>query len=268
MFSNLIESNSHVREFKRRSSFFLITVAAYALILFAAGVAGVLTYDARVEAQTTDLSVLDWVPPVSRNVEPNRPRDQAPVQRPRQANAPVDRNLTESVRTQAVTTTNDPSRVPDNVSTAPSNVPPVVGPVRIGARNADPPPVIPDMSNCATCTATTPRVVETETPPTPATPPKPTTVRVSAPVILSKIIDLPKPAYPMIAKQARIQGPVNVQILIDETGRVISAQAVKGSAMLTKAAVDAALRARFTPTKLGDDPVKVSGVIVYNFVLQ
>ena len=72
----------------------------------------------------------------------------------------------------------------------------------------------------------------------------------------------------MIAKQARIQGPVNVQILIDETGRVISAQAVKGSAMLTKAAVDAALRARFTPTKLGDDPVKVSGVIVYNFVLQ
>jgi protein TonB len=85
---------------------------------------------------------------------------------------------------------------------------------------------------------------------------------------LAKVLDLPKPAYPILAKQNRIQGPVNVQVLIDETGKVISAQAVKGSAMLTQAAVDAARRARFTPTKLGDQPVKVQGVIIYNFVLQ
>jgi protein TonB len=86
--------------------------------------------------------------------------------------------------------------------------------------------------------------------------------------MLAKVMDLPKPAYPIIAKQARIQGPVNVQILIDENGKVISAQAVKGNVMLTKAAEDAARRARFTPTMLGDVPVKVQGVIVYNFVLQ
>jgi TonB family protein len=71
-----------------------------------------------------------------------------------------------------------------------------------------------------------------------------------------------------MAKRVGIQGSVNVQILIDETGKVVSAQAVKGSAMLTKAAEDAARRARFTPTKLGDQPVKVQGVIIYNFVLQ
>jgi TonB family protein len=65
-----------------------------------------------------------------------------------------------------------------------------------------------------------------------------------------------------------IQGAVNVQILIDESGKVISAQAVKGHALLTRAAEDAARRARFTPTRLGDQPVKVQGVITYNFLLQ
>jgi len=79
---------------------------------------------------------------------------------------------------------------------------------------------------------------------------------------------LPIAQYPQIAKQAHIQGSVNVQILIDEDGKVISAHAVNGSAMLTRAAEDAARRARFTPTILNNQPVKVQGVITYNFVLQ
>jgi TonB family protein len=72
----------------------------------------------------------------------------------------------------------------------------------------------------------------------------------------------------MIARQARANGPVNVQVLIDETGKVISAKAVNGHPMLLAAAQQAAYGARFTPTKLGDQAVKVSGVITYNFVLQ
>ena len=72
----------------------------------------------------------------------------------------------------------------------------------------------------------------------------------------------------MIAKQAGIHGPVNVQILVDEQGKVISAQAVSGSPMLTFAAREAAMRARFTPTILNGQPVKIQGVIIYNFVLQ
>jgi TonB family protein len=71
-----------------------------------------------------------------------------------------------------------------------------------------------------------------------------------------------------MAKRIGVQGPVNVQILIDESGRVISAQAVKGNALLTTAAVEAARRATFTPTRLSGQPVKVQGVITYNFVLQ
>jgi len=79
---------------------------------------------------------------------------------------------------------------------------------------------------------------------------------------------LPQPPYPQIAKQAGVHGAVNVQILIDEDGKVISAHAVSGSAMLTRAAEDAARRARFTPTILNNQPVKVQGVITYNFILQ
>lgn len=267
MFTNLIESNADTSAFKRRTSFFLATVGGYALILLAAGVIGILTYDAQVEAQTTDVLV-NWIPPVNRNVEPEGPRAMTPVRRPRQPNAPVDRNITEPVRTEGVTTTNDPTRVPETVGTTPSDIPPVTGRFRIGNRNANPPSVTPDTSGCVTCSGNPPKVVETETAPLPPTPPKVNTVRVSPTIILAKVVSLPKPAYPPLAKQAGIQGRVNVQILVDETGKVISAQAVKGSPMLTQAAVDAARRARFTPTRLGDQPVKVQGVITYNFVLQ
>ena len=71
MFTNLIESQSHVREFKRRSSFFLITVVGYAIALTGAGVASVFAYDAQLEAQSSSLELLSWVPPVT--IQPARP---------------------------------------------------------------------------------------------------------------------------------------------------------------------------------------------------
>src|SRR2546422_5644390 len=64
MFTNLIESDSHRKEFKRRSSFFVVTTAAYALLLFVAGIASIYAYDARLEAQNTELLVDFWLPPV------------------------------------------------------------------------------------------------------------------------------------------------------------------------------------------------------------
>ena len=59
-----------------------------------------------------------------------------------------------------------------------------------------------------------------------------------------------------------------MQVLVDETGRVISAKVVAGNPALARAAQRAALNARFSPTKLGEQAVKVSGIIIYNFVLQ
>jgi len=86
--------------------------------------------------------------------------------------------------------------------------------------------------------------------------------------LISKVVSLPQPAYPVIAKQTRQQGPVSIQILVDEQGKVISAQVVSGHPMLNPAAREAAMRARFTPTVLNGQPVKIQGVITYNFVLQ
>ena len=118
---------------------------------------------------------------------------------------------------------------------------------------------------------TAPRVEVSEEPPPPppqpTPPPKPKTV-VSGGVLNGKAISKPQPAYPPIAKAARASGTVTVQILVDESGRVVSANAVSGHPLLQQAAVSAARQARFSPTLLSGQPVKVSGVITYNFVLQ
>ena len=80
--------------------------------------------------------------------------------------------------------------------------------------------------------------------------------------------NLVKPAYPLPAKQIRAEGAVNVQVLIDERGNVVSATAVSGHPLLRGAAVGAAKQSKFTPTLLSGQPVKVTGVIVYNFKAQ
>ena len=66
----------------------------------------------------------------------------------------------------------------------------------------------------------------------------------------------------------RLQGSVSVQVLIDESGKVLSAKAISGHLLLIPEAKKAAMQARFLPTKLSDQPVKVSGVITYNFLMQ
>lgn len=85
--------------------------------------------------------------------------------------------------------------------------------------------------------------------------------------VLSKIEgDLPAPKYPGAARAVGASGAVNVQVLIDENGDVVSATAVSGHPLLRQAAENAALEAHFEPITLDGQPVKVSGIIVYNFI--
>jgi len=99
-------------------------------------------------------------------------------------------------------------------------------------------------------------------------PPKAPPRVVSKGPITSQALSLPKPIYPQPAKLARIQGTVSVQVLIDESGRVISAKAIDGNPTLRPEAQKAAMQAKFSPTTLGGQAVRVSGVITYNFVLN
>ncbi|HKP83618.1 MAG TPA: energy transducer TonB [Pyrinomonadaceae bacterium] len=83
-----------------------------------------------------------------------------------------------------------------------------------------------------------------------------------------RVLELPKPKYPAIARAAHVSGQVSVQLLIDVDGTVLEAVAVSGHPLLYGASVQAAKNARFSPTKLEGKPVKVAGVIVYNFASQ
>lgn len=100
--------------------------------------------------------------------------------------------------------------------------------------------------------------------------PQPNTPRapISGGVLNGKAISLPKPSYPPIAKAAKAEGTVVVQVTVDEDGNVISAHAVSGHPLLQAVAVAAARSAKFSPTKLSGQPVKVTGVLTYNFVAE
>ncbi len=88
---------------------------------------------------------------------------------------------------------------------------------------------------------------------------------ISGGVLNSKAVDLPKPVYPAAARAVRASGSVNVQVTVDENGNVVSANAVTGHPLLRVSAVEAARKAKFSPTLLSGKAVKVTGVIVYNF---
>ena len=91
---------------------------------------------------------------------------------------------------------------------------------------------------------------------------------ISGGILNGRAIKLAKPSYPRAAREARVSGTVEVRVLIDETGKVIAAKAISGHPDLWGASEEAARKSEFTPTKLAGQPVKVSGLIVYNFVAR
>lgn len=93
-------------------------------------------------------------------------------------------------------------------------------------------------------------------------PPKP----LSGGVMNGKVTSLPKPAYPEAARAVKVSGAVSIQVTVDESGNIVLATAVSGHPLLRAAAEQAAKGAKFSPTMMSGQPVKVTGVITYNFV--
>lgn len=87
-------------------------------------------------------------------------------------------------------------------------------------------------------------------------------------ILNDRAIELPAPKYPATGTGVRVAGQVQVKVLIDETGKVIWAEAVFGPELLRATAVEAATSARFKPVLLGGVPVKVSGIITYDIKPQ
>ena len=84
-------------------------------------------------------------------------------------------------------------------------------------------------------------------------------------ILNSKAIELPPPVYPAEARKVHASGQVQVKVLVDETGRVMNADAIFGPQSLWVAAVNAARKARFTPMLINGTAVKVSGILTYDF---
>lgn len=272
MFGNLVESSSHKGEYARRSRFFLGTLTVYALVFLALGVGSIYAYNTHIENQ--NLELVSLVTPV----ETVQPRTTPPRTLTRPSAGGSNNSRVAVVRTPPTMVTMDPRQIPNKASVS-SSVPELpVGTIhRVGipgpgdnifgnsgnrpgggsgdgagdqsreleelARTAPPPMMEPKVSK----------------------PPDKKIVR-SIGVVNGIATDLPKPVYSAIAKAAGASGVVTVQVLIDENGRVISARALSGHPLLHKESVQAAYRSRFTPTLLSKQPVKVSGVITYNFV--
>lgn len=115
--------------------------------------------------------------------------------------------------------------------------------------------------------------LKVDAPPPPPTPEGavvsiPATNVISGGVLNGKAVVKPQPAYPAMAKAAREQGVVTILIVVDEEGNVTAAKAVSGPPILKAEGEKSASQAKFKPTTICGHPVKVSGVITYNFVLQ
>ncbi|MEP6637692.1 MAG: energy transducer TonB [Acidobacteriota bacterium] len=266
MFNNLIESSSHRSEFKRRGSFFLFTTASYALLFIITGVISIYAYDARMENQDLELVTMMSLVDLPATARPAAATPKFTTPSKNSSNG----KQTDFERIAPIARVDNPTAAPDKVSTTPNpGLPmPTARVVRFTGRDVDPGSPGGSGSEAGNGSNTaTPNHVAIETPP-PLPVPKPKPPVISKGPITSEAISLPPPPYPEMAKTLHLQGKVNIQVLIDETGRVISAHALGGHPLFKQVSEKAAYLARFSPTRLGDQAVKVSGVITYNFVLQ
>jgi periplasmic protein TonB len=261
MFDNLVESSSHKDDIARKGSFIGVTALIYGVLLLTFFVAGIYWYDNHLDQMELELTTL--VAPV--------PVPQAPKQEQKQEEAKpqkVDQNV--DVRKELIADVAESRLPPKEISAKASDVPPVRSNVTtvIGGSNSNAQAPMPAGPGSGAVTTTTAKVQIADEPPPPAATPTPPRAPISGGVLNGKAISLPKPAYPPIARAAHAAGTVVVQVLIDENGNVVSAHAVSGHPLLQGAAVGAARQAKFSPTKLSGQPVKVTGVIQYNFVSQ
>jgi len=261
MFENLIESGSHKQDLSRKGKFLFGTIAIYAVVGLTLFVALIFLYDAQLD--TGDLELTTLVAPV-----PVPPQQNQPEQKQEAKPAKVEPNV--DVRRELVADVTRTELVPKEVSTKASDVPPVRAGVHtvLGGSNSNATAPLSSGSGSGTVTTVAPTKVDVGEAPPPPPPPAPPRAPISGGVLNGKAVHLVQPTYPQIARQAHASGTVVVQVLIDENGNVISAHAVSGHPLLQAVAVAAARASKFSPTKLSGQPVKVNGVIQYNFVAQ
>lgn len=108
----------------------------------------------------------------------------------------------------------------------------------------------------------------TSVPPKTETDATPKMQRVSGGVLQGNATRKVQPPYPAIAKAAGAEGAVQVSVTVNEVGEVTAASTINGHPLLKEAALDAARQWKFKQTELNGKPVKVQGVLTFNFTLD
>jgi protein TonB len=262
MFDKLVESDATGAEFKNRSRYFMVSTVVVGILFLTAVVYSL--YAAEIGFVKGDFEISELISPITPDAPEPEPQSAQPQTNQTNANSRnVDSNLA---------TIDDIRHLP-SLDKSGEKAPPYNGrekfdplkPVSLGSEN-------PSGATTGSTTGTSassfekpevddPDVRSAEPPPVRPVAKTP----VSGGVVNGKATYLPVPQYSAAAKAVNAGGIVNVQVTIDESGNVISAKAVNGHPLLKPAAESAARQARFSPTLLSKVPVKVTGVIVYNF---
>lgn len=266
MFDRLIESEPEGADFKNRRGFFIMSTVVVGILFLAAVVVSIYAADFSLGNDRIELeAMLAPVDMAAAATEPQKPQLPSTAGRS-QSDVPI--------RIENMSRTDESTIVPIGISTErnPTMARPV-GEFQIGKENTNPIGSGRDVGPVGASEVVglgkiqQPAQTDTEQDPPPFKTPdikKPAVVQTLG-VVNGRASYLPKPVYPAAAIAVNAQGAVNVQVMIDETGRVVAANASGGHSLLRNAAEQAARNARFTPTLLSKVPVKVTGVIVYNF---
>lgn len=285
MLDQLVESRSNARDNARRSGFFATTFVVLFTALLIAFVYSIFAKDYTMNAGDLELSALVAPVPVQEE-EPPPPPEEKPQQQQQKAAPNAD------VRKEVLQAMDESPKIPDKPSVEKQTIPPrrpgvltLPGDKNLDARDAVANNFKGRVSTDGKGSAGAGGVpntgnqtgsAEAPPPPPPPAPPKPDPPKPTPPpvpktvskgVLNGSATSLPQPAYPPAAKAVRAGGSVSVSVKIDENGNVVSASAQSGHPLLKAAAESAARRAKFSPTKLSGQPVSVTGIITYNFIL-
>ena len=255
MFDKLVESTKE-RKNGRTGRIFFLTGLVYAMLLATVAISTILGLNPGL-AESLDVTKL--APPL-----------------------PPGETLPQPVRPQLTRT---PTTAPVNV--IPLTPPPVAGPDVIALFKNRPAPIAQTgYRTCPNCVAGSSGIPNGVTdsageapPPPPEAKPKPTPEATPEPKPVTKVLKVSSispglvlrrvsPQYPPMARSFRLAGAVQVQVLISEGGQVISTEVVSGHPILRASALEAARQWLFKPTMLNETPVKVQGVLTFNFTLN
>lgn len=262
MFDKLIESDSQKADFRNRSRYFMASTIIVAILAFSAFIVSL--YASDVDIAASQLDITEMLAPITPDApEPPKPAQQTQTTR---------ENQSEPSRS-SMARVDDPTIVPKEISTAPNP--------QIARLNDRFDPKLPEgpgagepgnIDNVGSPLGTSSAVSSPEPVEEVKTPEPPPIRKIEPkPLVKSKGVingiatHLPKPPYPAVAIATNVQGSVDVQVTIDESGKVVSSKAINGHPLLRSAAERAAWNAKFKPTLLSEQPVKVTGVIVYKF---